>query len=299
MKDRDNEKKFIFFKLRSFLEADKERKRVETTKAVAAAATATASTFSSRSSFRHNKNRHEKENKSSPRHFRHEKEYTFISFSTSYAKVSSISYSSIKTTFSPSQFYQQQPSVEIETASTFAVNPAFAFATGASAATNLTFFSNPNMPSQFQQSIAYNPFSSQSIGPAASSQQWQPMPSLTYTGALYTYPPSLSSAVTVLSPSRYAKEIENMKKLYKKNMKYSGSNDNFVHKLSIFHHFCDKSNISYEARSKAFSSMFKGFAFDYYLTNVNMLKHASLDQLCIFSCIHFEKSTNVRNNLIK
>ena len=82
-------------------------------------------------------------------------------------------------------------------------------------------------------------------------------------------------------------------------MKYSKNNDNFVHKLNIFHHFCDKSDISYEARFKAFSSMFRGFSFVYYLANVNMLKHVSLNQLCIFICIHFEKSINVKNNFIK
>ena len=122
-----------------------------------------------------------------------------------------------------------------------------------------------------------------------------------YTGAFYTYsfPFSSSSAVTISSPSNYAKEIENMKKLYKNDMKYSKNNDNFVHKLNIFHHFCDKSNISYETRSKAFSSMFKNFAFDYYLANVNMLKHVSLNQLYTFICTHFEKPINVKNNLIK
>ena len=121
-----------------------------------------------------------------------------------------------------------------------------------------------------------------------------------YTRTFYSYSSSSAfSTVTVLSPSGYAKEIENMEKLYKNDMKYSGNNDNFVHKLSIFHHFCDKSDISYEIRSKVFSSMFKGFAFDYYLINVNMLKHASLNQLCIFICTHFEKSINVKNNFIK
>ena len=30
-----------------------------------------------------------------------------------------------------------------------------------------------------------------------------------------------------------------------------------------------------------------------------MLKHVSLDQLCIFICIHFEKPINVKNNFIK
>ena len=124
------------------------------------------------------------------------------------------------------------------------------------------------------------------------------MPGPTYTGSLYTHPPP-SSAVTVLSPSKYAKEIENMKKLYKNDMKYSENNDNFAHKLNIFHHFCDKSDISYETRSKTFSSMLKNFVFDYYLTNVNMLKHVSLNQFCIFICIHFEKPINVKNNFIK
>ena len=176
------------------------------------------------------------------------------------------------------------------------------------------------MPPQFQQSTAYNPFSLQSIGPAA-SQQWQSMPTgptypstdLTYqsmlgptysayTGTFYTYsrpPPPPFSTVIVFSPSSYAKEIKNMKKLYKKNMKYSENNDNFVHKLSIFHHFCDKAKIPYEARSKTFSSMFKSFAFDYYLANVNVLKHASLDQACTFIRTHFEKPDHGRNNLIK
>ena len=127
-----------------------------------------------------------------------------------------------------------------------------------------------------------------------------------YTGALYTvtYSRPFSSSfafstVTIPSFSDYAKKIENMEKLYKNDMKYSKNNDNFVHKLNIFHHFSDKSDISYETRSKAFSSMFRGFAFDYYLINVNMLKHASLNQLCTFICIHFEKPINVKNNFIK
>ena len=313
MKNRDRAERFTFSKIKDFLNDERER-------------------VSFKSSFRHNKNRHgkknfkslfrsrhEKENpksfsryeKENPRSFsRHDQKNSFISFS-SYAKVFSISYSSIKTIFSPNQFYQQQSS-----------DFASASATDASA-TNSALSSNSNMSPQFQQSTAYNLFSFQSIEPAASSQQWQPMSTeptyspidptyqsmsgLTYpayTGAFYTYsrpfsPPSAFSTVTVPSFSGYAKEIENMKKLYKNDMKYSKNNDNFVHKLNIFHHFCDKSDISYETRSKTFSSMFKNFVFDYYLTNVNMLKHVSLDQLCIFICTHFEKSINVKNNFIK
>ena len=313
MKDRDRAKRFTFSKIKNFLNDEKKR-------------------VSSKSSFRHSKNRHRKKNSKPPFRFRHEKKNprpffryekenprpffrhdqknSFISFSN-YAKVSSISYSSIKTILSPSQFYQQQ-----------SFDSASAFATNASA-TDFAFSSNSNMPSQFQQSIAYNLFPPQSIGPAASPQQWQSMSTgptyssidltyqsmsgLTYpayTKAFYTYSrsfpsPSAFSTVIVPSPSGYAKKIENMKKLYKNDMKYSENNDNFVHKLNIFHHFCDKSDISYETRFKTFSSMFKDFVFDYYLANVNMLKHASLDQLCTFICTHFEKSINVKNNLIK
>ena len=166
MKNRDNEEKFIFFKLRSFLNIDKKRKRAETVEAAAAVAVTTALTFSFRSSSRHNKERHEKKNsRSFFRHenehpksfFRHEKEYTSISPLVTYPKIT-------KSIFSSSQFYQQQPSVEIETAFAFAID---AFATTDSA----SFLSNSNMPSQFQQSVTYNPFSLQSIGSAASSQQ--------------------------------------------------------------------------------------------------------------------------------
>ena len=121
-----------------------------------------------------------------------------------------------------------------------------------------------------------------------------------YTKAFYAYSSLFAFfTVTVFSSLGYAKEIENMKKLYKNNMKYSKNNDNFVHKLSIFHHFCSKANISYETRSKAFSSMLRGFAFDYYLANVNILENATLDQTCTFIKTHFEKPDQERNNLIK
>ena len=145
MKDRDNEKKFISPKVKSFLNTDKKRKRVKTVKAVAT----TALTFSSRLSSRHSKNWHEKKNSKPPRH---EKEYTSISFSTSYAKVFLISYSSIRITFSPSQFYQQQSfesTFAFALTLTFTADSASVSATDASIATNLTPLPNPNMPSQF------------------------------------------------------------------------------------------------------------------------------------------------------
>ena len=129
----------------------------------------------------------------------------------------------------------------------------------------------------FQQSFPPNSFS-----------PFQP------TGSTY-----IPGSVAVFPPSGYAKEIANLEKMYKDEMKYAGSNDHFGHKLSIFHLLCSKADIFFEARSKAFFSMLRGFAFDYYLANVNMLQYATFDQLCSFISNHFEKPNNARNNLIK
>ena len=118
-------------------------------------------------------------------------------------------------------------------------------------------------------------------------------------GPTYIPAPGVPSLVSAFAPSSYAKEIDNMEKLYRDGMKYSWINDNFAYKLSICHHFCSKADILYEARSKTFSSMLRGFAFEYYLANVNMLQHATFDQMCNFICSHFEKPNNARNNLIK
>ena len=105
--------------------------------------------------------------------------------------------------------------------------------------------------------------------------------------------------VPVFAPSGYAKEIASMTKLYIEKMKYEGKNDNFEHKLILFHHFCSKTDLSHEMKSKALSFMLKSFALDYYLANVNMLENATLDQTCIFINIHFENPDSKKNNLQK
>ena len=101
------------------------------------------------------------------------------------------------------------------------------------------------------------------------------------------------------APSGYAKEIANMTKLYTEKMKYEKKNDNFEHKFIFFHHFCSKTDLPHEVRSKALFFMLKGFALDYYLANVNMLKNVILNQTCIFINIHFENPDFRKNNLQK
>ena len=124
----------------------------------------------------------------------------------------------------------------------------------------------------------------------------QPFKTSAATSPAYISEPTI---IPVPPPSGYAKEIENLKKLYKNDMKYEGNDDHFVHKLSIFHHLCFKADVSHEVKSKAFSSMFKNHALNYYLANINMLKNASLNQTCTFISIHFENPDYKKNNFTK
>ena len=77
------------------------------------------------------------------------------------------------------------------------------------------------------------------------------------------------------------------------------NDDHFVHKLSIFHHLCSKTDVSHETKSKAFFSMLKDHALNYYLANINMLKNVSLNQTCTFISTHFENPDYKKNNLTK
>ena len=82
-------------------------------------------------------------------------------------------------------------------------------------------------------------------------------------------------------------------------MKYERKNDNFEHKFILFHHFCNKTDLFHEMKSKTLFFMLKSFALDYYLVNVNMLKNVTLNQTCIFINIHFENLDFRQNNLQK
>lgn len=46
--------------------------------------------------------------------------------------------------------------------------------------------------------------------------------------------------------------------------KYSGENDSLTFKLTIFHDICARADVPYEATMKAFPTMLKGLALDYY-----------------------------------
>ena len=164
-----------------------------------------------------------------------------------------------------------EPKKNATDAVTAAANPTFAF-----------------QPTAFQQSFKI----SQSPDPISQS-------AYTTTVSLVYIFESGSIIIPVPSPSDYAKEIGNLEKLYKNDMKYEKNDDHFVHKLSIFHHLCFKADVLHEIKSKAFSSMFRNHVLNYYLTNINMLENASLDQTCTFIFIHFENPDYRKNNFTK
>ena len=69
--------------------------------------------------------------------------------------------------------------------------------------------------------------------------------------------------------------------MYTKEAKYSGRNDSFSFKLAIFHDICSKTNVSLEAKMKAFLTMLKGLALDYYYSNISAGGVAmNFDQVC-------------------
>ena len=207
------------------------------------------------------------------------------------------------TLFQPHKFDQAEKIIQNQSAaakknSTDAANPAFL---------SKRFQSEKRVQSKFQYT-----------SPAPQSQQFafrQPTDNIpsapTYVAAFGpTYisaanssfsaaNPAFSAAIPAFAPSGYAKKIANLTKLYTEKMKYEKKNDNFEHKFTLFHHFCSKTDLFHEVRSKALFFMLKGFALDYYLVNVNMLENVTLNQTCTFISTHFENLDNKKNNLQK
>ena len=66
----------------------------------------------------------------------------------------------------------------------------------------------------------------------------------------------------------YSKELANLAKLYTNKAKYSGENDNFDFKLTIFTDLCQKADIPKQEFSQAYSTILRGLALDHYYTNL-------------------------------
>jgi hypothetical protein len=78
---------------------------------------------------------------------------------------------------------------------------------------------------------------------------------------------SITQAIEQLETHEYGRELSNLAKLYTDENKYSGENDNFDYKFNVFIDLCGRAGVSRQAIDKAFPTMLKGLALDYFYSN--------------------------------
>ncbi|CZT50838.1 uncharacterized protein RSE6_11900 [Rhynchosporium secalis] len=72
----------------------------------------------------------------------------------------------------------------------------------------------------------------------------------------------------------YGRELATLAKLYQETMNFSGQGDSLTSKLLIFYDTCDKADVPPEAFTKAFPTMLKGPALEYYYHGLNSITGA-------------------------
>ena len=111
-------------------------------------------------------------------------------------------------------------------------------------------------------------------------------------------PPSLQVNQANVS-SGHGRKLANLAKMYTDEAKYSGEDDSFAFKLSIFHDVCTRADIPPEAKLKAFPIMLKGLALDYYYSNMSTHGSPSFDQICRSIQNYFEGAEYRRSILAR
>ncbi len=102
------------------------------------------------------------------------------------------------------------------------------------------------------------------------------------------------------SDTDYDRELINLIKLYSDQTKYSEENDNFSFKLIMFNDMCDRVDVSSEIKLKAFLTMLKKLALNYYYANIiNSKTSFTFDNVCISMTNYFEDAEHKRNILNK
>jgi hypothetical protein len=87
----------------------------------------------------------------------------------------------------------------------------------------------------------------------------------------------------------FVEELLNLQEMYTEEEKYSGENDNFDYKLLIFDDLCTLAGVPQAAKTKAYSTMLRGFAQEHYYTSlVNNGQVLSFHQLCEATRNYFE-----------
>ena len=86
-----------------------------------------------------------------------------------------------------------------------------------------------------------------------------------------------------------SKKLSNLAKIYTNDAKYSGRNNSFTFKLTIFHNICSRADIPLKAKMKAFPIMLKSLALNYYYSNISVsIVTINFDQVCNFIRNYFK-----------
>jgi hypothetical protein len=118
--------------------------------------------------------------------------------------------------------------------------------------------------------------------------------------------PALPAAVTTIIPvppstttiTGHGRELGNLAKMYQDKMKYGGAMDSFSHKLTVFHDLCGKADVPRDIYTKAFSTMLREDALDYYYDNVND-RGFSFEIMCDMIRSHFETEEHKQGMMTK
>ena len=98
----------------------------------------------------------------------------------------------------------------------------------------------------------------------------------------------------------HGRELSNLAKIYINDAKYSGCNDSFIFKMAIFHHIYLRADVLPEAKMKAFPTILKGLALDYYYSIISISAVAmNFNQICNSIRNYFEGAEYKQNVLSK
>ncbi len=104
----------------------------------------------------------------------------------------------------------------------------------------------------------------------------------------------------ITTSTGHQRKLSNLAKIYTDDAKYSGRNNSFTFKLAIFHDICSRADVPPETKMKAFPTMLKGLALDYYYSNISTITIAmNFDQVCNSIRNYFEGAEYKQSNLSK
>ena len=88
----------------------------------------------------------------------------------------------------------------------------------------------------------------------------------------------------------YRKELTNLAKIYIDEAKYSGKNDSFTFKLTIFRDIFARADVLHEIKLKAFPTMLTGLDLGYYYSNVSIRNVVIFNEVCDLIQTYFERA---------